>query len=69
MLPLPESEAAETAASLEVESEDEDRRVIAPPFSSPVHAADVSACMTWVLRLPTELKILAYLADIDLLSM
>ncbi|KAK1641575.1 hypothetical protein QYE76_059380 [Lolium multiflorum] len=48
----------------------------APPFStraayrllSPVHPRDVSACCSWALRLPTKLRIFAYLADIDRLS-
>ncbi|KAK1642683.1 hypothetical protein QYE76_060488 [Lolium multiflorum] len=48
----------------------------APDFSyreayrllSLVHPRDVSACRSWALRLPTKLRIFAYLADIDRLS-
>jgi hypothetical protein len=48
----------------------------APPFRSReetrmlslVHPTDVSACTTLALRLPSKLKILAYLADINRLN-
>jgi hypothetical protein len=61
-------------------SEGEDRRVIdspsSPPFStreayralSSGRPVDVSGSTTWALRLPSKLKIFAYLADIDRLS-
>ncbi|KAK1698422.1 hypothetical protein QYE76_015119 [Lolium multiflorum] len=32
---------------------------------SPPHPPDASACVAWSLRLPSKLKIFAYLADID----
>jgi hypothetical protein len=61
-------------------SQGEDQRVIdspsGPPFStreayralSSGRPVDVSASTTWALRLPSKLKIFAYLADIDRLS-
>jgi hypothetical protein len=61
-------------------SQGEDHRVIdspsGPPFStreayralSSGRPVDVSASTTWALRLPSKLKIFAYLADIDRLS-
>ncbi|KAK1669207.1 hypothetical protein QYE76_057366 [Lolium multiflorum] len=61
-------------------SEGSDRRSIdspsAPSFSSraayralsPARPVDSAACLTWSLRIPTKVKIFAYLLDIDRLS-
>ncbi|XP_051189918.1 uncharacterized protein [Lolium perenne] len=35
---------------------------------SPARPVDTAACMTWSLRIPTKVKIFAYLLDIDRLS-
>ncbi|KAK1641849.1 hypothetical protein QYE76_059654 [Lolium multiflorum] len=60
--------------------EGEDRRFIdspsTPRFSSheayralsPARPLDTSACLTWSLRIPTKVRIFAYLLDIDRLS-